>query len=181
MFGFNNDTSPEIIWCVPSENAKLESDGTHWSDRVPDNYRNYLGGLQSSGSNNAVGLMPSLDPMGRPYTTKLGRVYSKFTDKGVRRQNYVYLGDGKYKGMFIVGELRNPENPEWTCMGSREYKGKVINEVDQVAYFTRVANPKYVDANGNYLYPTVADLPSTIATAAENSGIRVTKLCPRPT
>lgn len=181
VFGFNNDTSPEIIWCVPSENAKLESDGTHWSDMVPYNYRNYLGGLENSGSNNAVGLMPSLDPTGRPYTTKLGRVYSKFNDKDVRKQNYVYLGDGKYKGMFIVGELRNPENPEWTCMGSREYKGKVINEVDQVAYFTRVANPKYVDANGNYLYPTVADLPSTIATAEENSGIRVTKVCPRPT
>ncbi|MEE1204808.1 MAG: hypothetical protein UHO69_01885 [Prevotella sp.] len=105
---------------MPSENAKLETDGMHWSDMVPYNYRNYLGGVENSGSNNAVGLMPSLDPTGKPYTSKLGRVYSKFNDKDIRKQNYVYLGDGKYKGMFIVGKLQNPLNPEWVCLGSRD-------------------------------------------------------------
>ena len=181
VFGFNNETSVEIIWSVPSERAKLESDGMHWSRMVPYNYRNYLGGLENSGSNNAVGLMPSLDPTGQPYTTKLGRVYSKFNDQDIRKQNYTYLGNGKYKGMFIVGELRNPANPDWVCLGSREYKRKVLNVVDQVAYFNRINNPKYKDANGNFLYTSAADLPSTIATAEENSGIRVTKVSPRPT
>jgi hypothetical protein len=180
IFGFTNETCPEILWSVPSENAKLETDGTHWSDMVPYNYRSYLGGLENSGSNNAVGLMPSLDPTGKPYTSKLGRVYSKFNDKDIRKQNYVYLGNGKYKGMFIVGELINPVNPEWKCLGSREYKGKVINEVDQVAYFTRVRNEQYKNADGSYMYNSTSDLPSTIATAEENSGIRVTKVSPRP-
>lgn len=181
IFGFNNETCPEIIWSVPSENAKLETDGMRWSLMVPYNYRNYLGGVENSGSNNAVGLMPSLDPTGKPYTSKLGRVYSKFNDKDIRKQNYVYLGDGKYRGMFIVGKLQNPLNPDWVCLGSREYKGQIINEVDQVAYFTRVKNDLYKKADGSYLYNSVADLPSTIATAEENSGIRVTKLSPRPT
>lgn len=181
VFGFNNETSVEIIWSVPSERAKLESDGMHWSRMVPYNYRNYLGGLENSSSNNAVGLMPSLDPTGQPYTTKLGRVYSKFNDQDIRKQNYTYLGNGKYKGMFIVGELRNPANSDWVCLGSREYKRKVLNVVDQVAYFNRINNPKYKDANGNFLYTSAADLPSTIATAEENSGIRVTKVSPRPT
>lgn len=111
----------------------------------------------------------------------MGGAYQKFNDKDVRKQNYVYLGGGKYKGMFIVGKLVNPLNPDWKCLGSREYKGEVINEVDQVAYFTRVKNDRYRKEDGSYLYNSVADLPSTIATAEENSGIRVTKVSPRPT
>lgn len=180
VFGFNNDTSPEIIWSVPSEHAKLESDGMHWSRMVPYNFRNYLGGLEDSGSNNGIALTPGLDPTGRPYTTKLGRIYSKFNDQDIRKQNYVYLGDGKYKGMFVVGLQQNPLNPEWVCMGSREYKGQIINEVDQVAYFTRVNNPRYKDANGNFQYTSVNDLESNIGTAEENSGIRLYKVSPRP-
>ena len=180
VFGFNNDTSPEIIWCVPSEHAKLESDGMHWSRMVPYNFRNYLGGLEDSGSNNGIALTPGLDPTGRPYTTKLGRIYSKFNDQDIRKQNYVYLGDGKYKGMFVVGLQQNPLNPEWVCMGSREYKGQIINEVDQVAYFSRVNNPRYKDANGNFQYTSVNDLESNIGTAEENSGIRLYKVSPRP-
>ena len=180
VFGFNNDTSPEIIWSVPSEHAKLESDGMHWSRMVPYNFRNYLGGLEDSGSNNGIALTPGLDPTGRPYTTKLGRIYSKFNDQDIRKQNYVYLGDGKYKGMFVVGLQQNPLNPEWVCMGSREYKGQIINEVDQVAYFSRVNNPRYKDANGNFQYTSVNDLESNIGTAEENSGIRLYKVSPRP-
>lgn len=180
VFGFNNDTSPEIIWSVPSEHAKLESDGMHWSRMVPYNFRNYLGGLEDSGSNNGIALMPGLDPTGTPYTTKLGRIYSKFNDQDIRKQNYVYLGDGKYKGMFVVGLQKNPLNPEWVCMGSREYKGQIINEVDQVAYFSRVNNPRYKDANGNFQYTSVNDLESNIGTAEENSGIRLYKVSPRP-
>lgn len=180
VFGFNNDTSPEIIWSVPSEHAKLESDGMHWSRMVPYNFRNYLGGLEDSGSNNGIALTPGLDPTGRPYTTKLGRIYSKFDDQDIRKQNYVYLGDGKYKGMFVVGLQKNPLNPEWVCLGSREYNGQIINEVDQVAYFSRVNNPRYKDANGNFQYTSVNDLESNIGTAEENSGIRLYKVSPRP-
>ena len=180
VFGFNNDTSPEIIWSVPSEHAKLESDGMHWSRMVPYNFRNYLGGLEDSGSNNGIALMPGLDPTGTPYTTKLGRIYSKFNDQDIRKQNYVYLGDGKYKGMFVVGLQKNPLNPEWVCLGSREYNGQIINEVDQVAYFSRINNPRYKDANGNFQYTSVNDLESNIGTAEENSGIRLYKVSPRP-
>jgi hypothetical protein len=170
-FGFDNEYSKEIIWSVPSQNSKLQTDGMYWSYMVPYNYRNYLGGLESSGSNNGIGLIPSLDPEGNPYPYKLGGAYSKFNDKDVRKQPYVYLGNGKYKGMFIVGELTNPTNSEWVCTGSREYKGQVIVERDQVAYFSKVGTEKY---------PTLKDLPSTIATAEENSCVRVCKRSPRP-
>ena len=43
-----------------------------------------------------------------------------------------------------------------------------------MAYFTRVKNDLYKKTDGSYMYNSVADLPSTIATAEENSGVRVT-------
>lgn len=171
IFGFDNETSPEIIWSVPSENAKLETDGMYWSYMVPYNYKNYLGGLEGSGSNNGIGLIPSLDPTGKKYSYKLGGAYGKFNDNDIRKQLYVYEGAGKYRGMFIVGELVNPTNPSWTCTGSREYSGKTLVVRDQVAYFAKV---------GSAEYPTLESLPSTIATAEEASCVRVTKRSPRP-
>lgn len=171
IFGYDNETCPELIWSVPSENAKLETDGMYWSYMVPYNYKNYLGGLEGSGSNNGVGLIPSLDPMGKKYPYKLGGAYAKFNDKDIRKQPYVYEGSGKYRGMFIVGELINPLNPEWVCTGSREYNGQILVVRDQVAYFAKV---------GSAEYPTLESLPSTIATAEESSCVRVTKRSPRP-
>lgn len=171
IFGFDNETCPEIIWSVPSENAKLETDGMYWSYMVPYNYKNYLGGLEGSGSNNGIGLIPSLDPTGKKYSYKLGGAYAKFNDNDIRKQLYVYEGAGKYRGMFIVGELVNPTNPSWTCTGSREYSGKTLVVRDQVAYFAKV---------GSAEYPTLESLSSTIATAEEASCVRVTKRSPRP-
>jgi SusD family. len=170
IFGFDNEDCSEIMWTVPSQNAKLESDGMKWSYMVPYNYKNYLGGLEGSGSNNGIGLIPSLDPTGKPYPYKLGGAYSKFNDKDVRKQPYVYEGNGKYKGMFIVGKLVNPKNPSWVCTGSREYAGEPLVIRDQVAYFSKVGMD----------YPDLASLPSTIGTAEENSCVRVVKVSPRP-
>lgn len=172
VFGFDNETCTEIIWSVPSENAKLETDGMYYVVMVPYNYRNYLGGLENSHSDNGVGFIPSLDPLGNKYNYRLGGAYGKFHDDDTRKKPYVYLGNGNYEGMFVVGELVNPVNPEWVCTGSREYAGQVITVTDQVSYFARL---------GSTEYPTLESLPSTIATAEENSCVRVTKRSPRPT
>lgn len=172
IFGFDNETCPEIIWSVPSQNAKTETDAMYWSYMVPYNYKNYLGGLEGSGSNNGIGLIPSLDPTGKKYPYKLGGAYAKFNDKDVRKQPYVYEGNGKYRGMFIVGKLVNPMNENWVCTGSREYNGEVLTVVDQVAYFAKVGKDPQ--------YPDLASLPSTVGTAEENSCVRVTKRSPRP-
>lgn len=170
IFGFDNEDSPEILWSVPSQNAKLETDGMLWTLMVPYNFKNYLGGLKDSGSNNGTCLIPSRDPEGNLYSFKLGNPYESFADGDSRKQLYVYEGGGKYRGMFIVGELRNPMNPDWVCMGDREYKDQVIVERDQIAYFAKVGKE----------YASVKELPSTIATAEESSGVRLTKRSPRP-
>ena len=177
-FGFTNETSNEIIWSVPSEYAKTETNAGYWVWQVPYNYKNYLGGIEGSGSNNGIGLTPGLDPTGKPYTYKLGSPYRKFHDQDIRKQPYVYLGNGEHRGMFIVGELVNPLNPEWTCTGSREYAGEVLTIVDQVGYFAKVG--KADKETGEVKYPTLESLPSTIAHAEENSCVRLMKRCPRP-
>lgn len=170
IFGFRNETCPEIIWTVPSENAKLETDGGCWGFTVPYNFKDFLGGLKDSGSDNGCCLLPSRDPQGNLYQFNLSNNYEGFNDKDVRKQQYVYESGGKYRGMFVVGEMVNPDHPEWICTGAREYIGKPLLVRDQISYFAKLGTD----------YATEADLPSTVGTAEENSGVRLIKFSPRP-
>ena len=170
IFGFRNETCPEIIWTVPSENAKLETDGGYWGFTVPYNFKDFLGGLKDSGSDNGCCLLPSRDPQGNLYQFNLSNNYEGFNDKDVRKQQYVYESGGKYRGMFVVGEMVNPDHPEWICTGAREYIGKPLLVRDQISYFAKFGTD----------YATEADLPSTVGTAEENSGVRLIKFSPRP-
>ncbi len=169
IFGFNNDTCREIIWSVPSQNSKLETDGGYYSTMQHYNANDFLGGIDAS-ADNGYCLTPSLKPDGSLYTDfKLGKPYSKFVETDVRKQQYVYTGDGTYRGMFIAGKLVNPIDGG-VCYGNREYSGDTITIVDQVSYFSKLGTT----------YAAVSDLPSTVATAEENSGVRLMKRSPVP-
>lgn len=160
---FDNNTSPEVIWTVPSENSKVE---WNWYFKYFYHYSSYeYFGIETAGYNGFM-LTPSLDPQGRYYTQwKLGNPYQKFNDKDLRKKPYRYLGSRKYEGMFLVGDQTNPNNPSQQCLGQKEYSGKVINLVDQVARFSEVGTK----------YNSVAELTSTMADGEENSGVRLVK------
>ena len=164
---FDNNTSPEVIWTVPSENSKVE---WNWYFKYFYHYSSYeYFGIETAGYNGFM-LTPSLDPQGRYYTQwKLGNPYQKFNDKDLRKKPYRYLGSRKYEGMFLVGDQTNPNNPSQQCLGQKEYSGKVINLVDQVARFSEVGTK----------YNSVAELTSTMAAGEENSGVRLVK-APQP-
>lgn len=164
---FDNDKSPEVIWNVPSENAKVE---WNWYFRYFYHYSAFeYFGIETSGYNGFI-LTPSLDPQGRAYSQwKLGSTYRKFHDRDLRKKPYRYLGQKSYEGMFLVGDQTNPNDPAKQCIGQKEYKGQVVNLVDQVARFSEVGTT----------YNSVADLPSTMADGEENSGIRLVK-APQP-
>lgn len=164
---FDNNTSPEVIWTVPSENSKVE---WNWYFKYFYHYLSYeYFGIETAGYNGFM-LTPSLDPQGRYYTQwKLGNPYQKFNDKDLRKKPYRYLGSRKYEGMFLVGDQTNPNNPSQQCLGQKEYSGKVINLVDQVARFSEVGTK----------YNSVAELTSTMADGEENSGVRLVK-APQP-
>ena len=164
---FDNNTSPEVIWTVPSENSKVE---WNWYFKYFYHYSSYeYFGIETAGYNGFM-LTPSLDPQGRYYTQwKLGNPYQKFNDKDLRKKPYRYLGSRKYEGMFLVGDQTNPNNPSQQCLGQKEYSGKVINLVDQVARFSELGTK----------YNSVAELTSTMADGEENSGVRLVK-APQP-
>ena len=164
---FDNNTSPEVIWTVPSENSKVE---WNWYFKYFYHYSSYeYFGIETAGYSGFM-LTPSLDPQGRYYTQwKLGNPYQKFNDKDLRKKPYRYLGSRKYEGMFLVGDQTNPNNPSQQCLGQKEYSGKVINLVDQGARFSEVGTK----------YNTVAELTSTRADGEENSGVRLVK-APQP-
>ena len=164
---FDNNTSPEVIWTVPSENSKVE---WNWYFKYFYHYSSYeYFGIETAGYNGFM-LTPSLDPQGRYYTQwKLGNPYQKFNDKDLRKKPYRYLGSRKYEGMFLVGDQTNPNNPSQQCLGQKEYSGKVINLVDQVARFSEVGTK----------YNSFAELTSTMADGEENSGVRLVK-APQP-
>lgn len=133
---FDNDSSHEAIWNVPSENSKVE-----WSWYFKYFYHNssyvYFD-IETAGYNGFI-LTPSLNPQGSYYTQwKLGSPYRKFNDKDLRKKPYRYLGNKRYEGMFLVGKQVNFDDPTKVCLGQKEYSGKVIDMVDQVARFSEV-------------------------------------------
>lgn len=170
-FGFENDKSKEIMWAIPSKKTGGATDAGYFAEMQHYNSYVILGGIDGLDRNNGYGLVPSLKPNGEKYTYKLAGPFGLFEDTDVRKQQYVYLGGGKYRGMFMMGRQENPIDGT-VCMGAREYKGEVITLVDQMTYMKKL---------GTAEYPTVNDLPSTIGTAEENSGIRSMKLSPVPT
>lgn len=165
---FTNDKSPEIIWSVPSENSKMQVD---WYFKYFYHMNSYKYFNAETKGYNGFMLSPSLKPDGSLYTDKLGRPYSKFSDQDLRKKPYRYMGNEKYEGMFLVGQQVNPNDPSMKCTGQKEYKGKVLNLVDQVTRFSEVGSGKK--------YASVDELPSTMVDGEENSGIRLVK-SPQP-
>lgn len=169
-FGFENAKSKEIMWGIPSTKTGGTTDGGYFSMMHHYNSNVILGNIDGVDRNNGLALIPSLKPNGKKYDYKLAGPFSLFEDTDVRKQQYVYLGGAKYRGMFMMGKQENPLDGK-VCLGAREYKGEPITLVDQITYMKKLGKE----------YATVDDLPSTIATAEENSGIRLMKLSPVPT
>jgi hypothetical protein len=167
---FDNDVSKEIIWSVPSQNSKTEWNW-YYKYFFPKQAWKYFG--SEGNCYNGMCLTPSYKPTGELYTEfKLGNPMAKFDSTDVRKKPYRYLGKKKYEGMFLMGELINPNNPSMKCLGAKEYNGKLLTIVDKVARFSEVGSGKK--------YASVNDLTSTMADAEENSGVRLVK-APEPT
>ncbi|MDR3137862.1 MAG: RagB/SusD family nutrient uptake outer membrane protein [Tannerellaceae bacterium] len=168
IFGFTNETCPEILWSIPSENARREIKGGCYHYSTHYNTRIFLGNPELK-SYNGFCLTPSLDKDGNTYRDRmnLGCPFSKFEDTDLRKQLYVYEGAGSYRGMFLMGKLVNPITGE-ACLadGSREYlAGDTMYMVDQIAYLSKQGTER----------------KEGVEFAEENSGIRLFKFSPVPT
>lgn len=160
IFGFDNNVSKEAVWSVPCQTTYLEGD--YWYRyMMPYNAHVYFN-IEKHTAYNGYMLTPSLKPDGTPYDYKLGSTSSKFNDKDLRKKPYYYIGNKQYEGMFLMGELRNPDTGQ-ACVGNKALAGKVINLVDYVALIS--SNPG-VDPS---------TLESSMKTGDENSGFRLVK------
>lgn len=130
--GFDNDKSPEAIWNLTSEHSLME---WNWWYRyfLPQNAKTYFDLSFPASIYNGFILTPSRPTAdGAIYTQwKLGNTYEKFHDADLRKKPYVYLGNKKYEGMFLVGKLTSPRTGV-TMKGSKEYSGQEITRVDCV-------------------------------------------------
>lgn len=166
VFGFNNHLSTELIWSFASD---YNWDKTTWYYSRPFHYNsNKYFDIDGMGASNGSHLQPSLKPNGDPYDFKLGMPFSRFNDKDLRKKPYLYKGNAEYEGMFLYGrqERVTYDGRTVSCTGLREYMGEVITFVDQVAQFSKVGT----------VYGSVEDLPSTIQTGEENTGVRLVKV-----
>lgn len=165
VHGFKNNSSPEILWSMPSEFKMLEYNW-FYADFYHYNTREYFS--QDMGGNNGAHLTPSRKPDGTLYSSdfKLGSPYETFTTGDFRKNPYHYLGTENYEGMFIVGPHLSPDGK--AILGGEEYNKQPLNFVDQVARFSEVGPGKK--------YSSVSQLPSKMSEGEENTGIRLVKV-----
>lgn len=167
IFSFDNDRSPEMIWTAPSEynHPNYGQFSWWWQRSMPKNCRVYFDNTYVAAGQNGFCLAPSENPMGVLYTKanpeiKLGSPYGKLHRKDLRKQNYRYLGNKEYEGMFLYGPLAGPDGEP--VMGNKEDLGRQVNLIDAMYQYTKYPVP---DEN----------TPSTILAVDESCGVRLVK------
>ncbi len=150
---FDNDKSPEAMWYVPSQTTKMEFDGLYRFMFIAD-AKTYFDCNVLKNPYNGYQLAPSYEKEGVPLVSKLGRTYSKFNDRDLRKRPYVYNGNKQYEGMFCVGLQKNPHTG-LVAKGTKFHNGKEIVLVD------------WINKTGEV---------SDMLAGDENSGIRLVKM-----
>ena len=176
LFGFSNHNSTEIIWGCPADWTQMKN---NWfvTESFPYNAYKYFG-LNTDFPTfcwNGLCLTPSRDPEYKLYKEtrpdiKLGSPYEKFDDGDLRKKCYRYLGNGKYEGMFLIGELKDPDHPERVCDFLRPFRqGEPEVIYDKIAAWSRLKE------NGGTV-ESKADLKSEFYDCADESdGVRLVK------
>jgi len=178
VFGFDNLTSPEMMWACPSELSYCQIDW-YFTHCMPYWANEYFGILTNRGrANNGGCLTPSRNPSDELYMVtnpeiKLGSPYEKFEDTDLRKKPYRYLGNKKYEGMFLIGDLVNPNDPTRSATYYRTYKQKqTVHINDHIAPYSQLKS--YDPKKGKY--DSTADLPSHMDKCAEeDDGVRLVK------
>jgi hypothetical protein len=181
-FGFENQTSPEIILTIASDPIRprdINNECQHYR------MNGYWGNSNAGGRNNGWCLVPSLDAFGRSYIWgsenpsdrfggpfRLGSPYGKFHDQDVRKQLHAFDPATKtFRGMFYVGQLVNPYTGGICTGGNREFSAlDTLVLVDQIA---RISNASLQKAASEYEFEGVR-------WGEENSGVRPAKVSPIP-
>lgn len=166
-FDFDNATSDEMLWGIPSAFKMLQYD---WFFNVFYHYSApEFFDMDIDGPWNGSHLQPSLNPGGTEYTFNIGKPFARFNKDDLRKRQYKYNGGKNYDGMMLFGPQFKPNGDP--CLGTQEYSKQPIVFVDQVARFSELK-----DKNSPNFGKDPKDLESKVQTGEENTGVRMVKI-----
>ena len=152
IYSINNTSCPEVILAFAYEDGKMEGAWMRDMPFLPYNIWEYTGEpLSKQDGWNCCCLAPSYDNSGNvlptggtdggvcfldaPYNDKLGAVYERFSDKDIRKSNFVCDDAGNYSGMFLKGEVKANMGTGEALKADADRDGQSLVYVDQVGTF----------------------------------------------
>ncbi len=171
IYSINNTTCPEVILAFAYEDGKMEGAWMRDMPFLPYNIWEYTGEpISKQDGWNCCCLAPSYDNSGNvlptggtdggvcfldaPYNDKLGAVYERFSDKDIRKSNFVCDDAGNYSGMFLKGEVKTNFGTGEALKADADRDGQSLVYVDQVGTFLNsgrtletVMSPRWGETN----------------------------------
>ena len=171
IYSIDNTSCPEVILAFAYEDGKMEGAWMRDMPFLPYNIWEYTGEpLSKQDGWNCCCLAPSYDNSGNvlptggtdggvcfldaPYNDKLGAVYERFSDKDIRKSNFVCDDTGNYSGMFLKGEVKANMGTGEALKADADRDGQALVYVDQVGTFLNngrtletVMSPRWGETN----------------------------------
>ncbi len=171
IYSINNTSCPEVILAFAYEDGKMEGAWMRDMPFLPYNIWEYTGEpISKQDGWNCCCLAPSYDNSGNvlptggtdggvcfldaPYNDKLGAVYERFSDKDIRKSNFVCDDAGNYSGMFLKGEVKANMGTGEALKADADRDGQSLVYVDQVGTFLNngrtletVMSPRWGETN----------------------------------
>lgn len=171
IYSINNTSCPEVILAFAYEDGKMEGAWMRDMPFLSYNIWEYIGEpISKQDGWNCCCLAPSYDNSGNvlptggtdggvcfldaPYNDKLGAVYERFSDKDIRKSNFVCDASGNYSGMFLKGEVKANMGTGEALKADADRDGQSLVYVDQVGTFLNngraletVMSPRWGETN----------------------------------
>lgn len=170
IYSIGNVECPEVVFALAMEVGQVNTGWMRDMPFLPYNCWEYFNGTYSQSAWNCCCLAPSWDNSGNvqpyggtdhpksflaDYGDKLGAVYERFSDKDIRKQNYVYdSATGEYRGMFLKGAIKAGYGKGAALKADADRDGQDLVYVDQVGTFQNmgrsletVMSPRWGETN----------------------------------
>lgn len=170
IYSLDNTQCPEVVMALAMEVGQVNTGWMRDMPFLPYNCWDYFNGTYTQSGWNCVCLTPSWDNTGKvqpqggtdnpksfltDYGDKLGAVYERFSDKDIRKQNYVYdYASGQYRGMFLKGVMKADYGKGQPLKADADRDGQDLVYVDQVGTFQNlgrtlepVMSPRWGETN----------------------------------
>lgn len=151
IYHITNNTCPEVVMAFAMENGQLNAGWMRDMPFLAYTYSEYFGFSSTQSAWNCCCLAPSYDNYGQvnsmhgysegarcfldaPYYDHLGAIYERFSNKDIRKCNYVWE-DGNYNGIFLRGLQRANWGTGDVIKADADRDGMELYYTDQIGQF----------------------------------------------